>query len=262
MTPLRVARRTAGRIVRSVPWLRRQYYVSCDYTLVSEAEARTRPAGGWFRPLTALRQDRAYRGLLAAMHAGDPRIDLRVAADAVDAVGLPEASLLEVGCGSGYYSEVFATLCRTKLSYTGLDYSEAMVARARVRYPNRQFEIGNAASLSWPDSAFDIVFNGVSLMHILDYEKAISESARVARRACIFHSVPVFMDHPTVHIHKYAYGSPVVEMVFSRDELLRIFERHGLKLARSWDTIPYDVSHVVKAKSHAETFLCLTRGSE
>jgi hypothetical protein len=103
----------------------------------------------------------------------------------------------------------------------------------------------------------DIVFNGVSLIHILDYEKAIAESARVARRACIFHTVPVFDDHATAYIHKFAYGSPVVEMVFSREELLGVFVRCGLTVHRAWSAIPYDVSHLVGKPSHTETFLCL-----
>ena len=122
--------------------------------------------------------------------------------------------------------------------------------------PSGDFAVGDATKLSHRDDAFDIVFNGVSLMHILDYEKVIAESARVARRACIFHSVPVFPIHPTVYIHKYAYGSPVVEMVFSRAGLLACFERNGLSVIRSWNTIPYDVSALVRAPSHSEMFLC------
>src|SRR5687768_14687511 len=119
----RPIRRLGGKVIRSVPWLRRQREVSCDYRVITESEARGRRARGWLSPITARRQERAYDALLEQMRQGDPRIDLSVAAEAVDALGLAEASLLETGCGSGYYSEVFALLARTRISYSGMDYS-------------------------------------------------------------------------------------------------------------------------------------------
>jgi len=261
MTLYRDLRRLAGRAIRAVPWLRRQWLISTDYRLIGEPEARAARASGWMSPLTVRRQARAYEMLLREMYAESPRVDLRLAAEAVDALGLPVASLLEVGCGSGYYSEVFARLPKTKVDYGGMDYSPAMIRRARARYPGVAFEVGDATHMTYGSNAFDIVFNGVSLMHIIDYRVAIAESVRVARKACIFHSVPVFPDHSTVYIHKYAYGSPVTEVVFSRDELQQCFKQAGLSVVRSWRSIPYDVSALVQAPSHSETFLCLKGGA-
>ena len=229
---------------------------SCDYRMVTEAQARAHRGGGWHFATTVRRQEQAYDNLLAGMHQGAPRNDLTVAAQAVDQVGLPTPTLLEIGCGSGYYVEVFAALCRSKVRYTGLDYSKAMVARAQARYPQAAFVAGDATALDYPDGAFDIVFNGVSLMHILDYEKAIAEAARVARTAVIFHSVPVLDRHDTVYLTKYAYGAPVVEIVFNRDRLLSLFATHGLTVERCWFSEDYDIQHVVGEKSRAETFLC------
>jgi len=256
MNPYRLARRGVGRILRAIPWTRRWLMLSPDYTVVTMEEARRRQQNGWHSRRVAAHQDAAYRNLLEAMHAGNPRIDLSVAAQAVDAAGLSAPSLLEVGCGSGYYCEILATLASSHIRYVGLDYSAAMVKRARARYPQGRFEVGDATALAHPDDAFDIVFNGVSLMHILDYQKAIAESARVARHAVIFHSVPVFPDHRTTQLHKYAYGGPMVESVFNRGELLQLFTASGLTVTRTWRTIEYDVSHVVGAASYAETFLC------
>lgn len=259
-TPYRLARRTVGKALRAIPWTRRQMMASCDYEIVTPEEARRRQSKGWDRRRTVSRQDLAYRKLLAAMHAGDARVDLRVAADAVDSVGLPQLSVLEIGCGSGYYCEVLNTLAKSTVDYTGIDYSAAMIARAKSRYPSENFSVGDATTLQFEDEVFDVTFNGVSLMHILAYEKAIAESARVAKRAAIFHSVPIMDSHRTVHLHKYAYGSPVVEVVFNRDELLALFSQSGLELVHSWASIDYDVSHVTGTRSHAETFYCKKRG--
>jgi SAM-dependent methyltransferase len=257
MNPIRLARRLVGKAIRAAPFVRRLWYVSTDYRLISEDELRAEQARGWFSPLTAFRQERAYLALLAQMRAGRPREDLVIAAAAIDALGLDKASLLEIGCGSGYYREVFDYLPRTPIAYAGIDYSAAMVARALRRYPGVDFSQMDATRLDFSDGAFDIAFNGVSLMHIPDWRKAVAESRRVARRACIFHSVPVFPTRATAYISKYAYGSPVIEMVFNRAELLACFGENGLEVVQTWSGLPYDVHAVAGEHSHAETFLCV-----
>ncbi len=76
------------------------------------------------------------RRLIAAMKHGEPRLDFTVAAEAVAATGIVKPRLIEIGCGSGYYSEVFAELLPGGVDYTGIDYSDAMIARARAHYPS------------------------------------------------------------------------------------------------------------------------------
>ena len=120
------------------------------------------------------------------------------------------------------------TLLPGGVRYTGIDYSDAMIARARAHYPSAAFEVADATRLPYPDNAFDIVFNGVSLMHIIDYPAAIREAARVAATLCIFHSVPVFDDHQTTYLRKYAYGAPVVEIIFGKQELMSLCQAAGL----------------------------------
>jgi SAM-dependent methyltransferase len=191
------------------------------------------------------------------MHAGAPRIDLSIVARAVDALELPQASLLEIGCGSGYYSEILSRLPKTRIDYTGVDYSPAMIERAKERYPGGTFRQMDATKLDFADASFDIAFNGVSLMHVPDWRRAVAEGRRVARRACIFHTVPMFAERDTAYIRKYAYGAPVEEMVFNRNELLRSFADAGLRVAQTWTSLPYDVYAVAGEPSFTETFLCL-----
>jgi ubiquinone/menaquinone biosynthesis C-methylase UbiE len=257
MTPYRLMRRTAGKILRAIPWTRRMLLNSCDHKVVSEQQARASHGGGWHYGSTVTRQERAYDQLLDEMRRGDARQDFRIAARAVDLVGLGSPSLLEIGCGSGYFSEIFDTLCASKTRYTGLDYSEAMIARARSRYPGKNFITGDATRLDMTDGAYDIVYNGVSLMHILDYEKAIAEAARVAAKAAIFHSVPVLSNHETIYLTKYAYGAPVAEVVFNRDALLALFSKYGLTVSQHWHSDDYSIGNVVGEQSRAETFLCI-----
>ncbi len=254
----RLVKQIGKRVVQATPILRRQILTSTDYQVLGGAEeAREAQASspGWLASRTVARQERAYRNLIVAMKRGEPRLDFKVAAEAVAATGLTKPSLIEIGCGSGYYSEVFETILTSRVAYTGIDYSAAMIARARAAYPAVQFETADATRLPYGDACFDIAFNGVSLMHIVDYAAAIREAARVASRFCILHTVPVFDDYRTTYLRKYAYGAPVVEIVFGRDELMSLHEQAGLHLERTWPCIPYDVSGVTGHRSTTETYL-------
>jgi SAM-dependent methyltransferase len=254
----RIVRQIGKRVVNAVPVLRRHILDSTDYRVLSgleEARGMAASSGGWLAARTVMRQERAYRSLIAAMKRGEPRLDLEVAAQAIAATGIVNPRLLEVGCGSGYYSEVFAALVAQGVRYTGIDTSDAMIARARAHYPSIAFEVADATQLPCADGAFDVVFNGVSLMHIIDYPAAIREAARVAARYCVFHTVPVFHDHRTTFLRKHAYGAPVVEMVFGKQELMALCRDAGLNLAREWPSLPYDVFGATGHHSSTETYL-------
>lgn len=253
---LRTARRVAAHILRHIPYIRRFVFASTDYRVVTESVARNGEDAGWTFDHTAKRQARAYRALLTDLHAGNPRIDFRIAADAVRATDLSAPSILEIGCGNGYYSEVFEKLLGSGFTYTGLDYADPMIESARHLYPHHAFQTGDATDLTFDDDTFDIVFDGVSLMHIMDYKKAISEAARVASHACIFHSVPVFQNRETTYLRKYAYGAPVSEIVFNEASLIRTFTECGLTVSHVWEGIPYNVSKVTGSTSTSKTFLC------
>src|SRR4051794_31813410 len=118
----RIVRAVGKRLVHATPILRRHILFSTDYRVLSgpeEARKLTASSSGWLAARTVARQERAYADLIRAMKAGEPRLDLKVAAEAIAATGIPNPRVLEVGCGSGYYSEVFATLLREGVRYTG-----------------------------------------------------------------------------------------------------------------------------------------------
>jgi len=257
-----IVRKVGKHVVKATPVLRRHIMTSTDHCVLSGVEEARKEAAssrGWLAARTVARQERAYRGLIAAMKGGEPRLDFMVAAEAVTATWLANPRLIEVGCGSGYYFEVFDTLLQGRVRYTGIDYSQSMIAQARVRYPSAAFEVADATAMPFPDASFDIVFNGVSLMHIIEFPAAVRETARVASRYCIFHTVPVFDEHQTTFLRKYAYGAPVVEVIFNKKELMALCADHGLSLERQWKGIPYDVFDVTGHHSRTETYLFAAR---
>jgi hypothetical protein len=56
-------------------------------------------------------------------------------------------------------------------------------------------------------------------------------------------------------LRKYAYGAPVVEVIFGKQELMQLCRDAGLRLEREWPSIPYDVSEATGHHSATETYL-------
>jgi len=229
---------------------------SCAYTVIDADRAGRYGGYGWCGADVAAEQDAAYQQLLEQMQRGEPRRDFVVAAEAVRATGLHNPAILEVGCGSGYYAQALAHLLGRPVNYTGLDQSQAMIDLAQQRYCAHRFVQGDATDLPFDHNAFDIVLNGVSLMHICRYQLAITEAARVARKWCIYHTVPVLVHRPTTFLLKKAYGQPTVEVIFNESELLDLWCAAGLELVSQQQSIAYDLQAVLGEPTVTKTYLC------
>lgn len=92
--------------------------------------------------------------------------------------------VLEIGSGSG---SMGATLARAHpgARLTLMDYDPAMVAAAqkRVQASGRPVEVrqGNAAKMPFEPARFDTVTSFLMLHHVIDWEAAIGEVARVLK---------------------------------------------------------------------------------
>ena len=91
-------------------------------------------------------------------------------------------NMLELGCGTGTYSEILA---REALHLTATDYSDEMVAVSKQRLAgleNVTVEKANCFSLSYPEFSFDTVVM-VNLLHVIpEPEKAVEECKKVLTR--------------------------------------------------------------------------------
>lgn len=231
--------------------------VSSDYELVSgQFEFSSREAEGWKEASIATQQMEAYIPLLEAMHRGIPRQDFLAAADALRLTGLVKPTILEIGCGNGYYSEILTYLTKVSPVYIGLDYSKAMLESARDRYECRSFIQGNALCVPIADNCVDIVWSGTVLMHLPDYEKAIREACRIARRFCVFHSTPVLGCGSTTFLKKKAYGTTVPEVIIARKELESLIHKQGYVIRHILESLPYRVGKVVDHPVDTLTYVC------
>ena len=171
---------------------------------------------------------------LSEMYAGCLIRPYQALAEAVRATGCEFGEMIEVGCATGYYSEVLRYLLGHEINYKGIDYSEAMIVEARRKYPNISFQVGDAMALPFANGACDILISGCVLLHMPDYRQAIAESARVSRRWVIFHRTPM-TTRKTRYFIKKAYGVPCVEIHFGEQEFMEICTHHGLKLVKEFE---------------------------
>jgi ubiquinone/menaquinone biosynthesis C-methylase UbiE len=141
----------------------------------------------------------------------------------------PGMSFLEIGCSSGFYSEVL-DISGLQFRYTGCDYSPAFIKLAREKYPTLEFAVEDATALHYPNHSFDIVVSGCCLLHIPEYSLAVAETSRVAASYAIFHRTPVVWGEPERWYRKQAYGVETVEIHFNEPEFLALLEEHNLEL--------------------------------
>lgn len=217
------------RLLRS---LRRS--TSADYQPLAEGERASvieKLRGAWQDNTLPMKQREGVEPALAAYRSGTPirEFDVLVALLRPLYAMRPGASLLEVGCSSGYYADVLAAR-QLDIRYAGCDFSPAFIELARRFHPELRFDVENATALRYSDGEFDTVVSGCCLLHISDYARAIAETARVARRHAVFHRTPVYARHATRFFTKCAYGVQTVEIHFSESELVALFAANGLRV--------------------------------
>ncbi len=93
---------------------------------------------------------------------------------------MPGESLLDIGCGTGYFTRRFA---ESGLPVTGVDPSPAMLGFAKAHAAaGERFIFGDARALPFPDRSFDLCVSVTALCFIAEQARALSEMLRVTRR--------------------------------------------------------------------------------
>lgn len=146
-------------------------------------------------------------------------------------------SLLDVGCGTGPIYEIL-TEDNDPIEYKGVDYSPAMIGVCKRSFPQGNFEVQDARKLGEPDNSWDCVLLMHCLDHLDDYQSAIREAARVARRYVCIILWRSFVDSGTKLNNRNMYGKQEGEepwedthlQEYSRESLETEFAKNGLKI--------------------------------
>lgn len=104
--------------------------------------------------------------------------------DYLSQIEFPEqASVLEVGCGTGPVCRVLAQWPNVK-RVVGMDASPALLAKARTLaagLSGLEFEEGDAKSLRFADDSFDVIVLHTILTHVPGPETILAEAYRVLK---------------------------------------------------------------------------------
>jgi SAM-dependent methyltransferase len=93
---------------------------------------------------------------------------------------VPGLRWLDVGCGSGAFTETIVERC-APASVHGVDPSEAQLAFARTRFPANvaEFRQGDAMALPFAGGSFDVAVMPLVIFFVPDPAKGVAEMARV-----------------------------------------------------------------------------------
>jgi ubiquinone/menaquinone biosynthesis C-methylase UbiE len=156
----------------------------------------------------------------------------------------PGMTVLELGCGTGYFTR---ELARSGAVVVAIDVSPELleIARANCSEPNVQYRIENAYALSYDDAVFDSVL-GSSILHHLEIEKALRDIYRVLKPGGTIYFTEPNMLNPQIAIQKNVpwikrkFGDSPDETAFFRWPLRRLLEQTGYRNVR---IDPFDFLH-------------------
>ncbi len=101
--------------------------------------------------------------------------------------------IIDVGCGPGNSTQILASRW-SESRICGIDNSPAMIEKARMDYPSREWEVNDARSIR---GKWDLVFSNAVIQWIPDHENLIEGLLScVAAGGALAVQVPLYFDMP------------------------------------------------------------------
>lgn len=156
----------------------------------------------------------------------------------------PDMKVLELGCGSGYYTRELA-LSGANISAIDISPELLKLAGQYVRSPHVTFFQANAYAMEFGDELFDTVV-GSSVLHHLDVEQAIREIYRVLKwgGSMVFTEPnmlnPQIMLQKNILYIKRRLGDSPDETAFFKWPLTRLLRKYGFSKVT---VMPFDFLH-------------------
>ena len=186
--------------------------------------------------------------------------------NALHTIKLPDAALLDFGCGSGIFSQALRTSPATaKWKYTGADVNAELLRILREVHPGIRFEhLREGDGIPFEDDEFDVVLASGVLQYVEDWEGTLSELGRVTGKYLLLSRLPVWEHQaPRVlmqHVKHHRGEERYPMHVFRRDSLEDLLTPGFSILLREAGTETYSVPRVGEPVVH-QLYLLSKAGS-
>lgn len=91
---------------------------------------------------------------------------------------LSHGHLLDIGCGTGLFLERYLGEGKNRTA-TGIDISTGMIKKAKERYPDLSYIVGNAEFLPFESASFDAISSLLAFSYLQNPEMSIKDCYRV-----------------------------------------------------------------------------------
>lgn len=148
---------------------------------------------------------------------------------AINRLAVPrDGRVLDVGCGSGWASRLFAQLASNG-RVAGIDISDEMIAVAQKSseaFSNVEFRVASAERLPFKDGEFTHAFSMESLYYYEDMSVALREIRRVLQPGGVFvNVVDLYEENPASH--QWIEDLKVPVQLLSTAQYQSLFEASG-----------------------------------
>ena len=200
-------------------------HVSTHYELVSE----------W----TTAKEGTGTFDFDVAKRSADSELDVPVVRDnlgALTLIDLPEAKLLDFGCGNGHYRSILSAYYHTaKWDYVGVDIRPDFVQFCRKTYIKTCFEtVEEGRPLPFADNEFDVVLASGVIQYVQNAMVTLAELRRVTQEYVLVSRLPTWKYHDSQivvqHLH-FPWGEEQYPLhVFNRHMVEGSFAQVGLSV--------------------------------
>jgi ubiquinone/menaquinone biosynthesis C-methylase UbiE len=156
--------------------------------------------------------------------------------------------VLEIGVGGGSVAQQVLSDA-PEIAWTAIDIDPHMTQAAAARlqgFAGASVKTADATAMPFPDESFDSVVSCLMLHHIIDWERAVAEAARVLRPGGIFIGYDLTRTRLASLFHRFD-GSP--HRLIAPDDFAAECARHGLTASLQSGLL----GHVMRFVAHKNT---------
>lgn len=205
-------------------------------TFVLDRVGRSRHAESWKSDAVAGKMRALARQQLAAPEPAPPyRAFLEAIRVLTREFPLPApARLVDIGCGTGHYSELLDRYFPRRFDYTGCDFAPEMVESARAEWPGRVFVVNDVLDNALDLGAYDVVLAGGLVDVLPDYRRALDVLLGSAAPYVILHRQRVTHGRSRVDVVQGYPGQRTHRTSLNRAELEAVAARLGRRIVRTF----------------------------